>query len=129
MLGIIKYNNKILIVRRENDPLVKELEWCLPGGSLEPGINVEECLKMKIKKKVGLDISFTKLLFARVPEENNKFLLMYYYCESEGNKFKLQTEFVDAKWIKPAEYSQYFTTSIDQNLKNFLEKSLYFTED
>lgn len=51
LLGVVRYKNKILIVRRENDPFVKELEWCLPGGSLEIGKPVEECLKKKLKRK------------------------------------------------------------------------------
>jgi ADP-ribose pyrophosphatase YjhB (NUDIX family) len=119
LLGIVEYKGKILIVRRENDPLVKELKWCLPGGSLEPGKKVEACLKEKIKNKVGLNVSIQQLLFTRIPKENN-FLLYYFYCKTKSEKIKLKEEFVEAKWIEPKEFEKYFTTSVDERLVEFL---------
>ncbi len=124
VLGIV-YNSKtkkILIGRREKDPFIKELKWCFPGGRPAYKEDLEYYLKHEIKIKTGLEVEVEKLIFARTIPENREFLLLYYLCEPFGGKEKASEKFTEIKWIKPTEVKEYFTTSVDQRLLNFLEK-------
>ena len=61
VLGIIFdiKTKKILIGRRENDPNLKNLTWCFPGGRPDYGEGLEEGLirQIKIKTKHTKDLS------------------------------------------------------------------------
>jgi ADP-ribose pyrophosphatase YjhB (NUDIX family) len=122
VLGIVQKHGKVLIGRREKDPYVEELAWSFPGGRLHYGKSIEESLKSEVKVKTGLDVEVKKLIFARVPEEKREFLLLYYYCEVIGGEEKAGEKFVEIKWVKPMEVREYFTTSLDSAIMDFLKQ-------
>jgi len=116
-------NKRILIGRRERDPLVKTLVWNFPGGRPGYSKNLEDYLKIEVKKKTNLDIKIKKLIFARIPEENGRFLLLYYLAEPLNvGKEKAGEKFVEIKWIKPTEARKFFTTSLHPEIANLLKK-------
>ncbi len=123
VLGIVydTKSRKILIGRRENDPFVKELSWTFPGG--RPGYekNLEEYLKIEIKKKTGLDVEVKGIIFARVPPENKELLLIYYRCNIIGGKEKAGEKFVELKWVETVDVQNYFTTSLHPKLLKYLK--------
>ncbi|MBI4017022.1 MAG: NUDIX domain-containing protein [Candidatus Aenigmarchaeota archaeon] len=130
VLGIVYdvRNNLILIGRREQDPHIKELSWCFPGGRPKYGEDLEEGLKREIRTKTGLDVRVNKLIFARAYPERKEFLSLFYECEVIGGELKAGELFVECKWIAPTAVSEYFTTSIHPKIMNYLraiEKATY----
>jgi ADP-ribose pyrophosphatase YjhB (NUDIX family) len=122
VLGII-YNpktKKILIGRRENDPILKELSWCFPGG--RPGYKeeLEAYLKHEIKIKTNLDVEIIKLIFAKTYPENRQLLSIYYHCEPISGKEKPGEKLHELKWINPKLAQIYFTTSLHPKLAEYL---------
>ncbi len=125
VLGVV-YNpetGKILIGRRENDPLVPELKWSFPGGRPAYEKDLEEYLKIEIKKKTGLDVEVKEIILARKPPENKEFLLIYYRCDVVGGKENAGEKFVELKWVEPTEAQKYFTTSFHPKLLKYLEST------
>ncbi|MFH0969555.1 MAG: NUDIX domain-containing protein [Patescibacteria group bacterium] len=123
-LGIV-YNfktKKILIGKREEDPFIKKLSWCFPGGRPAYKKDLEFYLKKEIKKKTGSNVKVREIIFAKTYPENRKFLSIYYHCDFVGGKEKSGEKFVEIKWIKPIEVRKYFTTSIHEKLFDYLEK-------
>jgi ADP-ribose pyrophosphatase YjhB (NUDIX family) len=125
VLGIV-YNpktKKILIGLRENDPHIKELSWCFPGGRPEYQKNkeLEDYLKYEIKIKTGLEVDVKNVVFAKTYPEKREFLSIYYYCEIRGGKEKAGQKFSKIKWIKPTEVKKYFTTSLHPKLFRYLK--------
>ncbi|MBD3312719.1 NUDIX domain-containing protein [archaeon] len=121
-LGII-YNpetKKVLIGRREKDPYIKELTWCFPGG--RPGYEqeVEDYLKLEIKKKTGLEVRVDKIVFAKTYPEKREFLSIYYYCTATSGEERAGEKFTEIKWVKPEEVKDYFATSLHQKVMDFL---------
>ncbi len=121
-LGIIfdPKTKKILIGRRENDPYVKELGWCFPGGRPEYGEDLEEGLKREIKKKTGYDVESLGAVFVRTYPNKKEFLSIYYLCEIVGGKEKAGEKFKELKWVKPEELEKYFTTPFHPKLKEYI---------
>ena len=122
MLGIIfnPKTRKILIGRRKNDPYIKELGWCFPGGRPEYGKELETALKTEIKNKTGLDVESLGAVFAKTYPEKREFLSIYYLCEAVGGKEKAGDKFVEVKWAAPNEIQKYFTTSFHPKLKEYI---------
>ena len=123
VLGII-YDPKtgyILIGKREHDPHISKLSWCFPGGRPAYSQELEFYLKKEIKIKTNLEVEVKNIVWAKTYPENRKFLSVYYYCEGSAGREKAGEKFRELKWIKPQEVENFFTTSIHQEILNFLE--------
>lgn len=124
VLGVVfdTKTRKILIGKRVNDPYVKKLDWCFPGGRPKYGEDLETGLKREIKKKTNLDVESLGAIFARTVSEKKEFLLIYYLCEVVGdiNEAKPGEKFIEIKWVKPEELESYFTTSFHLKLKEYI---------
>jgi mutator protein MutT len=53
-------DDKILLVKQE---VTEKRHWALPGGALEAGETIEQCLIREVKEETGLDIRVKKLLY------------------------------------------------------------------
>lgn len=111
---------KILIGRRENDPNIKKLSWCFPGGRPCQKEDVEECLKKKIKLKTGYEIISLGAVFAKTYPEKRNLFAVYYLCEVIGGNEKPADDLVELKWVSPEEIEKLFTTSFHPNLKEYI---------
>lgn len=122
-LGIVfdTKTRKILIGRRENDPYIKKLTWCFPGGRPKYREELEQGLKREIKKKTGLNVESLGAVFAKTYPEKREFLTIYYLCEVIGGKEKAGEKFVEIKWVNPKELKKHFTTSFHPKLKEYID--------
>ena len=109
-------DGKILIGCRINDPHIKRLTWCFPGGRPAYKKDLEEYLKLEVKKKTSLKIRVKEIVFAKTYPENRQFLSIYYLAESASVNAKAGEKFVEIKWINPKEIKKYFTTSLHPKL-------------
>jgi ADP-ribose pyrophosphatase YjhB (NUDIX family) len=122
LLGIV-YNPKtkeILIGKRENDTYIRNLSWSFPGGRPAYEKDLEDYLKLEIKKKTNLAIDIKRVIFAKTYPEKKEFLSIYYLCEATSGEEKPGEKFTEVKWVKPAEVKDYFTTSLHPALLEFL---------
>jgi len=113
--------DKILIARRENDPLVAHLTWCFPGARIDTGHDMHITLGEQIKQRTGIDIEPKGTIYARTPKENKHLTLTYLYCEYIRGREQPAEPFKELKWIKPTEVRSYFTTSLDPHIAEFLQ--------
>jgi ADP-ribose pyrophosphatase YjhB (NUDIX family) len=90
---------KILLGKREDDPYIEGLTWCLPGGRPKKGEKIEECLKRSIKEKTNLGVANLGPIFARIHEERPEFLTITYLCEPVEGEIKAGEKFVEVKWV------------------------------
>ena len=58
--GVLIEDEKILLVRQD---VTDKRHWALPGGRLEAGETIEECLIREIQEETGLDIEVKELLY------------------------------------------------------------------
>lgn len=115
-------SGKILIGRREADPYIKELSWCFPGGRPAYEEELENYLKLEVKKKTNLDIDVVDVLFAKTYPEQRKLLSIYYLALPRNiGEEKPGEKFVELKWVRPTEVREYFTTSIHPRILKILE--------
>lgn len=59
--AIITINHKILVTQR-SEHMKLPLKWEFPGGKLEEGENVIECIKREIKEEINIEIEVVRQL-------------------------------------------------------------------
>lgn len=122
LLGIVfdKDKKQILIIKREDDPYLKSLKWCFPGGKADQSEELSKSLRRAIKEKTGYQVDILGCIFSRIMPEKKDFILSYYLCEIVGGQEQAGGSAKELKWVRPNELRKYFTTSLDPALEEYL---------
>lgn len=120
------------LILNENDEifLMKspkwENQWLVPGGHVEKGEKIEDCVKREAKEEVGLDvenIEFVTVLEG-MPEKferDTHFIFLNYSCRAENQEVELdQREAVEHVWIDPQEALE-SDLDINESTVDFIE--------
>jgi mutator protein MutT len=97
---------KILIDKRRAGGLMGGM-WEFPGGKLEPGETVEECIKREILEELGIEISVGERLIT-IDYDYIKFrvTLTVHHCRHRGGEPQpLECDLV--RWVTLDELDQY----------------------
>ena len=117
LTGILKDNDLLLIVKRnENDELYPGA-WEFPGGHLEKGETLKDGLKRELEEEIGFTDEFEPIIthyYDEVKEKNNVLihdLEIDFIINVDSTKInvKLSDEHCDYKWVtKDSEYLDEF---------------------
>lgn len=97
---------KILIDKRRPGGLMGGL-WEFPGGKVEPGETVEDCIKREIKEELGIDIVVGDRLIV-VEHIYSQFgvTLTVHHCQHTGGEPQ-PLECEEIRWVAVDELDQY----------------------
>lgn len=113
--GIIRHDGKILITQRNLKGSLGGL-WEFPGGKQEGDETLEECLVREIREELGIKIRvdghFSSLKHAYT---NFRITLHSFWCTYLGGDPR-PLGFVDWRWVKPEELSNFAFPRADQKL-------------
>jgi 8-oxo-dGTP diphosphatase len=104
--AIIKDHDKYLICQRGADDECSLL-WEFPGGKLEEGETLEECIIREIKEELELDIKVQDIFTTSIYYFNQKEIhFTVYNAVIVAGQMKLNVH-NDAKWVGLNELNQY----------------------
>ncbi|WP_319202172.1 (deoxy)nucleoside triphosphate pyrophosphohydrolase [uncultured Ilyobacter sp.] len=110
--GIIFKNDKILIAKRPYDKKFGG-KWELPGGKLEVGESIEDCMKRELKEELNISIKGHEYYISSDHEYDtfkvriHSFLIRDYIGEIS------LIEHEDIHWINPEDYQNYDILAAD----------------
>jgi len=110
--AIIFKGEKILIAKRRH-------QWEFPGGRLEKGETMEECIVREIKEELNIDIAIIKKFMVVRNEEIELHVFIARYLEGE---IKLNFH-QDAKWIGLEELNEHEFLPLDRKIVERLLKA------
>lgn len=107
--GIVKYKDRILILRRKNTAEFSPNKWDSIGGRIREKETAEECILREAKEETGLDIKIIKRgKVFEFQNEHGDWVVIPFLCEANSNKVKVNpNEHVEYKWIYPNEIDHY----------------------
>lgn len=122
--GIICYGGKVLIAQRKRG---KDLEffWELPGGKLEAGETLEQCLARELIEELNLKVKVGKLFMSSVYDyEFGTFQINAFLAECASPEINKLCEHEQYKWVTPAEMLNYKFSPADVPIvKAYAEKA------
>ena len=124
LTGILKDNEKLLVVKRsENDDLYPGA-WEFPGGHLEKGETLKEGLKRELFEEIGFNDNFEPIIthyYDKVKEKNGELVHdleidFIVNVDSSTLEIKLSGEHCDYAWV--TKDSDYLDDFIKDKLSN-----------
>ena len=108
--GIVKFKDKILLLKRNSKMEMHPNKWSFPGGKVISGETLFQALQREIKEETNLEIEDTKryisdYTFTRPSGKNT--IGFCFLVNAKNNKVKLSKEFTDLAWIKSEEVENY----------------------
>lgn len=104
--GVISERGRLLVLKRAPEMRYRPGSWDLPGGHLETGEGIEECLRREVREETGLRVEIDRLL--GVHKAGGPYVQALYACratETVGDLTLREHEHVDARWVRPRELS------------------------
>ena len=90
--GILVQSSSILLVK-VHSPVTNELVWMPPGGGLEFGESLEECLEREFLEETGARIKVGEFLFLNeLIDDPYHAVELYYKVRQTGGKIMLGTD-------------------------------------
>ena len=99
---LIIRENKILLVKRNNNSSQFPGVWSIPGGGAEKGENIEETLFREISEELGCDIEFYTYFKSKyfVMSDDFHVRAVYFYGDIKGEIVLQEEELSEYKWFE-----------------------------
>lgn len=99
VLGLIKYEGKILLINRNKPPYIGQ--WGLPGGKVEFNEMLREAMLREVKEEIGLSCEFVKfncVEHKRMYGNDKAFVAFYCTLNALGSEV-VESEEGELKWF------------------------------
>jgi len=117
---IVDKNKKILIGQRPEGKALPGL-WEFPGGKLEDGETVEQCIIREIKEELNVCCKVGRFLLSVSKEyEHGDFKLMVYEATIQDMEHLKANVHQDLRWVSPFEMKNYEFPPADVEIIEYL---------
>ncbi len=118
--SIIEKSGKILILQRSKKDKHRPEMWDMPGGEINHGEDIIDCIKREAKEESGLDVDvFVPIDVFSTEFEDEHYVSIVYVSNFKSGEIKLSEEHQSFKWIDPKKAIE------SEDLTPFLEHALY----
>lgn len=105
--GLIMCDGKLLIAQRKRGKSL-EFKWEFPGGKLEEGETLEECLKREIMEEMQLDIIVGKhFVDSSYDYDFGTIILHSFWATCKSQDVPVVLEHEEYRWIDPKSLPEY----------------------
>jgi len=127
--ALIVHHRKILIIKRSNYACRGEGEWDIPGGGLDFGETILDCLHRETMEETGLTIYVNRLLYAVTPilptKTNYGAVGFVYICRTDFDEVTLSHEHTEYLWATKTKLMELISKSaLDDYLNNGVFEAL-----
>ena len=123
-IGVAVISNrqgKILIDRRKDRGEMARL-WEFPGGKIEPGETIEECIEREIKEELDIEIIVGDRLTTITHAYKTFNVTLYVHeCQHVGGEPK-PLECEEIHWVEPADMNRYKFPQANTQIINILQQ-------
>lgn len=110
--AVVLDGERVLIVKRKYEPLAGQ--WSLPGGAVDVGETLEECLAREIREETGLEIAVGPVIevLDRITRDEEgrvryHFVLIDYLAWVVGGELTPASDVADARLVEASALADY----------------------
>ncbi|WP_172122622.1 MULTISPECIES: NUDIX domain-containing protein [unclassified Devosia] len=102
-------NGKVLLIKRAFPPY--QHLWTFPGGRLEPGETIEQCVIREVKEELGLAVRNPQPVLVQQLGGGGTYQLAVFVSSDFSGTIMPSSEIADHKWVDPAALPAFRTTT------------------
>jgi mutator protein MutT len=102
-------NGKVLLIKRAFPPY--QHLWTFPGGRLEPGETIEQCVIREVKEELGLAVRNPQPVLVQQLGGGGTYQLAVFVSSDFSGTIMPSSEIADYKWVDPAALPAFRTTT------------------
>ena len=113
--AVIVVADKVVLIRRRFEPM--KGHWSLPGGAVELGETLEECVAREMQEEIGLEVEVGPVIevFDRIIKDDESrveyhYVLVDYLCWPIAGELRAGSDVDAAVLAEPAELGPYQLT-------------------
>ena len=126
--GVVFRDGRLLLATRRPGGHLAGL-WEFPGGKVEPGESLEDCITRELQEELGLNVSAPQLAFRVTHVYPQKTVQLFFLrCECAPDLEPVGREGQQARWFRPAELPAKLVPADREVLEN-LKRGDWATED
>jgi len=123
-VALVNESNQVLIAQRPKDKSMPD-KWEFPGGKIEPGESLQECIIREIKEELNVDIQTSEYLgFERFPYKEYEVTLHLFTGSIVGRDSIILHEHQAIEWVNVDQLDTFDFPAVDlpfiQKLKTIL---------
>ncbi len=106
--GVIVDQGRVVLIKRRFEPLAGQ--WSLPGGAVDIGETLVECVAREMLEETGLVVEVGPVVevFDRIIRDQEgrvqfHYVLVDYVCRPVGGVLAANSDVADAVWAAPAD--------------------------
>ncbi|MGI0105194.1 (deoxy)nucleoside triphosphate pyrophosphohydrolase [Salinimicrobium sp. WS361] len=105
--AIIEQDQKVLCAQRSQN-MALPLKWEFPGGKVEKGEDLEDCLKREIEEELGVEIEIKERLPSNIHiySDEKSIKLIPFRCSLQTFEINLK-EHLKIEWVSSSELTQF----------------------
>ncbi len=114
--AVIVDGDRVVLIKRRFEPL--KGQWSLPGGAVEIGETLEECVAREMREETGLEVEVGPVIevFDRITRDEDDrvryhYVLVDYLCWPVSGTLQAGSDVDDAVLAHPADLERYALTS------------------
>ena len=114
--AVIVEGDTVLLIRRRYEPLAGQ--WSLPGGAVEVGETLEECVAREMLEETGLEVEVGPVVevFDRITRDGDgrvqyHYVLIDYLCWPIGGTLQAGSDVDDAVFVQESKLADYGITA------------------
>jgi 8-oxo-dGTP diphosphatase len=119
--GVILFNGKVLIIKRDENDDIGAGTWECVGGKIDFGEELEQALKREVHEEVGISIVVDKLLYATTfkTDPSRQIVVLTYKCIATQNDVKLSEEHNEYKWVTENDFRELLHKPIIMDMEKY----------
>lgn len=119
--GIIKYEDKYLVVKRwYDDRILEPFQWNFIDGGIDFGESPEKALFRHVAEQVGMTVTVDRILYTWSFTTGDVFNVgISYLCIATMDNVVLSEELLEHQWITREEFDSY----IDKRILDDIERN------
>ena len=108
------FNKRVLLIKRSNYRSRGKGEWDIPGGGIQFGEDLLDCLRREIMEETGLTVRVDKLLYATTPivSPNKLVVGLTYLSHADSDTVTFSHEHTDYLWATKQQLRELLTEPI-----------------
>lgn len=123
-IGVAVINNhqgQVLIDRRKASGEMGGL-WEFPGGKIEPGETIEECIQREVKEELDIEIIVGDRLTTITHTYETFMVTLYVHDCQHLNGQPQAIECTEVRWVEPSQMHQYQFPQANTQIINLLQQ-------